>query len=91
MNQQAAEDAKELGPPVCDKSYVGESCSPLPNPADNKGTCPKGFMCMPDPDACTACACSCNSPQDKIDQLEGCITRASHPSQGAPFPLSLPP
>lgn len=79
---QAAGDSAEIGPPVCANNYLGATCSPLPVPADYKGTCPKGFMCMPDPNQCDACSCSCNSPTDKIDQLEACISHAPHPSQG---------
>jgi len=78
----AARDAAEMGPPVCSKNYLGGSCSPLPTPADNKGTCPKGFMCMPDPNNCEQCACSCTSPADKISQLEACLTHAPHAAQG---------
>jgi hypothetical protein len=33
-------------------------------------------MCMPDPDKCESCACSCNSPKDKLDELEHCIGAA---------------
>jgi len=52
-------------------------------------------MCMPDPNQCDTCACSCNSPTDKIDQLEACIGHAPHPSQGLfcfqSFFAQLPP
>lgn len=39
-------------------------------------------MCMPDPNQCEHCACSCNSPTDKIDQLEACINHSPKASEG---------
>jgi hypothetical protein len=70
--------AATVGPPQCAMSYTGHECSPAPSPEDHEGTCPQGFMCMPDPSKCEECACSCNTPADKLKNL------------GAPFPRFLP-
>ncbi len=66
---QAKKIAKTVGPPQCAKSYTGHDCSLAPKPEENEGTCPQGFMCMPDPSQCEECACSCNTPADKLKNL----------------------
>mmetsp|Transcript_131091 Transcript_131091/g.195367 ORF Transcript_131091/g.195367 Transcript_131091/m.195367 type:complete len:428 (+) Transcript_131091:1-1284(+) len=73
---ESLEVAKMVGPPACAKSYTGTECSPAPEPEEHGGSCPRGFMCMPDPSECKACACSCNSPSDKLDDLESCMSKA---------------
>eukprot|EP00961_Rhodomonas_salina_P026412 356594-Rhodomonas_salina.1 len=50
---------------------------------------------MPDPSECKACACSCTSPSDKLDDLESCMSKAVSVEAGR-FSLStlfaqLPP
>jgi len=87
--------AATVGPPQCAMSYTGHECSPAPSPEDHEGTCPQGFMCMPDPSKCEECACSCNTPADKLKNLEACLSKAGNPHAGA-FCLStffsqLPP
>ena len=66
---QARKIAKTVGPPQCAKSYTGRDCDPAPKPEENEGTCPQGYMCMPDPSQCHECACSCNTPADKLKNL----------------------
>ena len=51
---EALDVAKEVGPPVCQKSYMGSTCKPVPDPVAHGGSCPQGFMCMPDPSKCTS-------------------------------------
>lgn len=87
--------AKTVGPPSCAMSYTGHECSPAPKPEDHEGTCPQGFMCMPEPSKCESCACSCNTPADKLKGLENCLQRAGNPHAGsfclATFFSQLPP
>lgn len=80
---EALDVAKEVGPPVCQKSYMGSACKPVPDPVAHGGSCPQGFMCMPDPSKCTSCACSCNSPADKLATFENCINRAKSAESGS--------
>mmetsp|Transcript_39738 Transcript_39738/g.62051 ORF Transcript_39738/g.62051 Transcript_39738/m.62051 type:complete len:383 (+) Transcript_39738:402-1550(+) len=79
---KALDIAKTVGPPACAKSYTGAECSPAPKPEEHGGSCPQGFMCMPDPSKCEQCACSCNSPGDKLTQLSTCMTKAVNPDSG---------
>ena len=80
---EALDVAKEVGPPVCQKSYMGSACKPVPDPVAHGGSCPQGFMCMPDPSKCTSCACSCNSPADKLATFEACMHRAKSSESGS--------
>uniref|UniRef100_A0A6U2EM89 GCK domain-containing protein n=2 Tax=Hemiselmis andersenii TaxID=464988 RepID=A0A6U2EM89_HEMAN len=95
MLNLAKKIAKTVGPPTCAMSYTGHECEPSPSPEDNEGTCPQGFMCMPDPAKCESCACSCNTPADKLKNLEGCLSKAANPHAGAfclaTFFSQLPP
>jgi len=80
---EALDVAKEVGPPVCQKSYMGSACAPEPDPVAHGGSCPQGFMCMPDPSQCTSCACSCNSPADKLATFETCVGKAKSSEAGS--------
>jgi len=95
MLQLAKKIAKTVGPPTCAMSYTGHECSPPPSPSDHEGTCPQGFMCMPDPAKCESCACSCNTPADKLTNLNACLGKAGNPHAGAfclaTFFSQLPP
>ncbi|EKX44442.1 hypothetical protein GUITHDRAFT_163553 [Guillardia theta CCMP2712] len=80
---EASSVAETVGPPTCSNSYTGVKCDPLPKPSLHGNTCPQGFMCMPDPMNCVSCACSCNAPDDKIANLEQCLTKAKNAKAGS--------
>jgi len=75
--------AREVGPPSCKSNYMGSNCDPLPDPEAHGGSCPQGFMCMPDPTKCESCACSCNSPADKLQTFETCFEHAKSAESGS--------
>ena len=83
LAHEALSVAQEVGPPQCKTNYVGSKCLPTPDPEMHGGSCPQGFMCMPDPSRCSSCACSCNSPEDKLDTFEACMQRGKSAEAGS--------